>query len=267
MRSRSIIITLFAVLVAGCDTGPQTGEIQLALVGADQIALFGLPSQPTAPDHNGIVSAIVTIKEIDARIGGAWIPVTTTPQQIDLLALDNKTLNTLGIVKLPVGHIDELRLQLDDVGDYVVLSDGSKKPLEVPENGGIVKVKGELDLDACTAGIVILDFDPKIKVEDEGGSKEYELRSVARVKTEELKNACGGGNGPDMAKGGGADLAGSCNGVICPGGEVCQGGVCVADPCAGVVCPGGQMCQGGICVATSDGGTSDGGADGGCHHH
>src|SRR5579864_7690419 len=99
MRSLSIISTFFALtLAAGCNDSSQTGEIQLALVGADQISLFNLPSQPATPESNGVVSAVVTIKEIDARIGGSWIPVTTTPAQIDLLALDNKTLNSLGIV-------------------------------------------------------------------------------------------------------------------------------------------------------------------------
>lgn len=261
--------------LVGCvgGSGSQTGDIQLALVGAPNYALFDLPSQ-AKPQAASVASAVVTINEIDARVGGAWLPLVTTPQQVDLLKLDNKTINTLGIVKLPVGHIDELRLVLDQVGDYVVLKDGTKKPLEVPDNG-IVEVEGKLDLDACTSGIVILDFDPKIKTEDESSRREYELKCEIRIKTDELKGSCGGadmaGKG-DMAKGGGSsDMAGgACGNVVCPMGQICelQGGnpVCVNDPCNGVVCPvPGQVCvvqnNQPVCVAPG------GSPDGGCHHH
>lgn len=276
MRFRSIIIApFFALALVGCDSGAQTGQIQLALVGSDQIALFNLPSQPSTPASNNVASAFVTVKEVDARVGGSWVTVTNVPQTIDLLALDNKGLNSLGIVTLPVGHIDGLRLVLDEMGDYVVLADGSKKPLEVPDNG-IVKVVGSLDLDACAAGIVILDFDPKIKVEDEGGRKEYELRSTARIKTEEIKNACGGGGGGGTGGGGGGgggggvgpDMAGTCGGILCPPGHICQGGVCVADPCAGIVCPPMKVCQAGVCVPSTGGPDMALGPDmaHSCHH-
>lgn len=264
-------------LGAGCTAqGDQTGEIQFALVAADQYQLFSLTPQNTTPSE--VVSAVVIVDEIDARVGNSWTPIVTAQQTIDLLKLDNKTLNTVGIGKLPTGHIDELRLKLDEIGDYVVLKSGVKKPLEVPVNG-IVKIVGKLDLDACSAGIVILDFDPHIKTEDEPGRREYELTCVAHIKTEELKGACGPtGPAADMAHSGsgGNDMA-LCSGVVCANGETCvvQGGVpvCVADPCTGVVCPSGQVCEPqngvGVCVAPPDmaGGGSGGNADGGCHHH
>lgn len=258
--SRCALIATLAAL-SGCGGGPKTGDIQFAVVASDQYQLFDFSPQNTTPSE--IVSAVVIVTEIDARVGGAWIPVVTTTQPIDLLALDNKTLNTLGVAKLPTGHIDELRLKLDEIGDYVVRKDGVKKPLEVPADG-IVKVDGKLDLDACSAGIVILDFDPKIKIEDEPGRREYELTCKAHIKTEEIKGACA----PD----GGADGGDPCSGVVCPNGQTCepQNGlpVCVADPCAGVVCPPGTMCDNGQCVPgqpAPDGGSS--GMDGGCHHH
>jgi hypothetical protein len=292
MRSVSHLFaaTIFAGALVGCGAGAQPGVVQLGLVGADQVSLFSL-----TPDHTlfaDVVSAVVTIDEIDGRVGGAWAPLVTSPQTVDLLKLDNQTLTALGIVKLPAGKIEALRFKLDDVGDYVVLKSGDKQPLEVPDHG-YVAVVGKLDLDACASGIVILDFDPKIKIELEGGNKkEYELSCVAHVKTEELKNACGagadGGAAGDLAQGG--DLAGSCNGVVCAVGDVCVSGVCVADPCANVVCPGGQICElqggqpvcvadpcanivcpsgqqctSGVCVPTTTPPPTT--PDGGCHHH
>src|SRR6185312_8388699 len=127
----------------------------------DNYQLFSLPAQPqTEPGNYGVVSAVVIVKEIDARVGGKWTPLTTVNQPIDLLQLDNKTITSLGITALPAqGKIDKLRLVLDEIGDYVVLKSGDKKPLEIPVNG-VVDIDGKLDLDACVSGIVILDFDP-----------------------------------------------------------------------------------------------------------
>lgn len=274
---RCALITTIALSLFGCSGGDQPGQVQFALVGADHIQLFDLTTAtPENTTPSEVVSAIVIVDEIDARVGGKWTPLVTAQQSIDLLKLDNKTLNTLGVANLPSGHIDELRLKLDEIGDYVVLKSGAKKPLEVPVDG-IVKVTGKLDLDSCAAGIVILDFDPKIKTEDEPGRREYELLCSAHVKTEEVKNACGGGvgGGSDGGGAGGNDMAGNpCNGVICPSGQSCsvQGGVAVCgDPCNGIVCPSGQVCSVvggvGVCGAPADGGMSGGNADGGCMHH
>src|SRR3954470_9368123 len=120
-RSQSLYATIilgtvaagFAAALAGCATGGEEGQIQLAIKGADQIELFNFSSTNTKPAGAAdVVSAVVTINEIDARIGKTWTPVMTTPHTIDLLKLDGKTLDTLGIAKLPMGHISELRLVL-----------------------------------------------------------------------------------------------------------------------------------------------------------
>ena len=200
-RSNSIFATMilatvaagFAAALAGCaNGGGDEGNIQVALQGADQISLFSLSTGATAntkPARTAdVVSAFVTIVEIDARVGGHWTTVVTTAHTIDLLKLD-----------------------------------------------------GKLDLDACVTGIVILDFDPKIKIEDEGSRREYELTARARIKTEELKGGCGGGNPqPDMAKG--PDMVGTCGGVVCRMDQKCQAGMCVAD-CSSVVCAPPLSCH------------------------
>ncbi|MCU1281846.1 MAG: hypothetical protein JWM53_5392, partial [bacterium] len=225
MSRASFMTTLFAASsLAGCVGGVQTGDIELQLTGVDQIQLFSLPTGPaqpnTEPGDHGIVSAVVTVIEIDAKVNGVWTPVVTTAQTLDLLKLDNKTVNTLGVVKLPAGHISELRFVLDPVFNYVVLKSGDKKPLEIPADN-ILKVDGKLDLDACASGIVILDFDPHIKIEDEGSRREYELTCKARIKTEEVKGACGGGTDGGGGTGGGGggsgggDMSSPCNGVVC----------------------------------------------------
>jgi hypothetical protein len=243
-RAPSMTTILVAAMLAGCSGGLQSGDLELQLTGADQIQLFALPAQPnTEPGDYGVVSAIVTINEIDAKVNGVWTPLVTTSQTIDLLKLDNKTVSSLGVVKLPMGHVSELRFKLDEIGPYVVLKSGDKKPLEVPVDG-IVKIDGKLDLDACAAGIVILDFDPHIKVEDEPGRREYELTCRAHIKTEELKGGCGGSDGgtasPDMV-----GTPNPCNNVVCMMNQICvvqNGGPSCMDTCTSLVCTAPEVC-------------------------
>jgi len=188
------------------------------------------------------VSAIVTITEIDAKVNGTWTPLVTTAQTVDLLKLDNKTVSSLGIATLPSGHISQLRFKLDEIGPYVVLKTGDKKPLEVPVNG-IVDVDGKLDLDSCAAGIVILDFDPHIKVEDEPGRREYELTCKAHIKTEEIKNGCGSADGGSPS----GDMVAShaCDNFVCMMNQICvvvNGGPSCMDTCTSLVCVAPDVC-------------------------
>jgi hypothetical protein len=238
-RASSLTTILVAATLGGCSA--QSGSVELQLTGADQIQLFSLPVQPnTEPGDYGVVSAIVTITEIDAKVNGSWTPLVTTSQTVDLLKLDNKTVSSLGIATIPPGHISELRFKLDEIGPYVQLKSGDKKPLEVPVNG-IVSVDGKLDLDSCAAGIVILDFDPHIKVEDEPGRREYELTCKARIKTEEIKGACGGSDG-----GATGDMSNPCDVRVCMMNQICVltggGGTDCLDTCSSLVCALPAVC-------------------------
>jgi hypothetical protein len=231
-----------ALFACGCLGGaPSPGMVQLALTGAGSYTPDHV--QPERASH--VVSAFVKIDEIDARVGIGWIPLTTTPVTIDLLALDQQKLTTLGIGKLPSGHVRALRLVLDEVGDYVVLADGRHKPLEVPDNG-VVIVKGDLDLDSCAAGILILDFDPRIIVEQCDDFREYELLSTASIRTEEVSGSCqpgvdGGGN-----DGGGKDGGGGvqCGNQVCdPNTQICFNGQCMTNPCLNKICNPPTTCH------------------------
>jgi hypothetical protein len=239
-RASCFTTILVAATLGGCNA--QSGSVELQLTGADQIQLFSLPAQPNSePGDYGVVSAVVTITEIDAKVNGTWTPLVTTSQTVDLLKLDNKTVSSLGIATIPPGHISQLRFKLDEIGPYVLLKSGDKKPLEVPVNG-IVDVDGKLDLDSCAAGIVILDFDPHLKVEDEPGRREYELTCKARIKTEEIKGACGGSDG-----GATGDMSNACDVRVCMMNQICVltggGGTDCLDTCNSIVCTvPGQVC-------------------------
>ncbi len=240
-------VAAFALALVGCDQSQPGGPIELALSGTPT---YQIQNQQTGGNNGtGVVSIVVIVNEIDAHVGGAWVPLTKVPKTIDLSKLDNTTSTSLGFTTLPAGHIDQLRFLLDEIGDYVVLKDGTKKPLEVPANG-IVKVDGKLDVDPCAAGVVIVDFDPGLKTEDEPGRREYELLPVAKIKTVKTLGSCTGSDAgnPKPDAGSTPDAGGSCAGVLCGAGEVCQGGQCVADPCNNVLCGANEMCVAGKCV-------------------
>jgi hypothetical protein len=231
------VVTASLAAACGGNVIGAPGSVQVALTSADTFT----PDHVQCDSAHHVTKVIVTIEEIDARIAGAgWTKISNGAVTVDLLALDAQALTTLGVSTLPQGHVRELRLVLNQIGDYVVRSDGSMKPLEVPDNG-IVKVKGDLDLDDCLSGLVILDFDPRLHIEQENGHAEYELGSTARIKTEEVHNACQGG-------GGGNPGGMPCNVVCDPNTQVCQNGMCVpkpVDPCdpSVIVCVGGTTCH------------------------
>jgi hypothetical protein len=247
-RTLQHLFWIAPLALTACSGTVSTGAVDVALSAwesesSDDIALRTFGHQ-TAHD---LKSAVVVVREIDVQVPGqGWVPVMMTPRTVDLLALDGKTLTSLGITSLPVGRACKLRFVIYDSGAYVVTKTGQQKPLDVPDNG-IVVVVGEIKLEPCASGTIIVDFDPKIKIENGN----YVLRCKAKIKTSKMKGACnpdGGGSTPDL--GAPADMTpGSCAGVVCPIGQVCMGGVCVADPCAGVVCPPGQVCMNGVCGA------------------
>jgi hypothetical protein len=237
MRNTNASVVLFSMIL-GCGGGPISGPVEVAL-SASPAEIAVRTTQP----KTDVASAVVTVHEIHVSVpGDGWIPVSMAPIQVDLMKLDGKTLASLGVTTLPANRVCKMLFRISD--GYVVLKNGQKKALDIPDNG-IIKVVGDIKVDQCASGIVIVDFDAKITVHN--GS--YSLRCLATVKTQKTHGSCNGKDGgatPDLAPT--PDQGGSCTGVVCGPGEVCQNGMCVGDPCAGVICAPTEMCQGGVCV-------------------
>jgi len=253
MRSHGSIVVSLLIALGGCNAVDPTrsGDVELGLSSPTQLTLQNLPVGGSGTDVKDIASVVVIVKEIDVEMKGApgKTPVFIGPKAIDLMKLDNTTFASLGITKFPAGDVKEMEILLDEVGDYVQLKSGDKKPLEVPVDGK-VEVECGLHIQPCGAGTIIVDFDPRLKTEDEGSSRrEYELLPVAKVKTAKMNGSCGGavdggtsdqGGGGDMAKGGG-DMTPAC--PACAPNQICQAGMCVTNPCIGVVCAPGEFCS------------------------
>jgi hypothetical protein len=248
-----------ALALGGCGSGDAPGTVQLGLVSAGGVSAQSLGVDPLHTSAPKLVSAIVTVQQIDVHAkGGGWTPIMTTPISVDLLNLDQQKMTMLGLGQLPQGQFDKLRMLLDDKGAFVVDAKNNKTVLEVPDSG-VIKVIGNIDLDSCGAGTVILDFDPKIttasndqcgdhsKCNNNGGSSgdHFVLRCRATIKTEEIHGQCssdGGASGPPTGQ-----QCGNGN-TVCDPDQICKNGDCL-DACFNVSCPTGSSCIKGQCVS------------------
>jgi uncharacterized membrane protein YgcG len=268
MRSM-MMVGFMALAMVGCagQISGQPGDVTFSLTGvsADTTTqLFDANYQSYCKQNKdwNVVSAIVTVNEIDAKINGSWVAIEQAPEQVDLLKLDNKALSTIGVTTIPAGKVTELRMVLDQLTDYVVLQNGDKKPLTVPDSG-IIDITGKIKLDSCTTGDMILDFDAHISTFTHPGLHDYILSANAKIKTSETKNACGGGAGGGGTAGGGGSAGGggavtqTCtqtsdcnpNGSV---GMVCRLNQCATDPCLGVSCNQGEVCADHNCVSVTN---------------
>jgi hypothetical protein len=250
-------MVLTCAFALGCSGGMAPGSVQLGLVRSTESTAMTVQTASTS--SHKLVDAVVTINEIDAHVvGSGWQPVMTQPISVDLLHLDGQQMTALGLGQLPTGHINRLRLVLDTTNAFVTDAGGHSSALELPNNG-VIKVVGDLDLDNCAAGTVILDFDPKIRndSDDECGNsgcnhhkqasgESFRLRSKATIRTEEVQGMCGGG-GTGGSGGGNGGQCGNGN-TVCTPDQICRNGDCV-DPCLGVTCGNGSTCIKGQCVS------------------
>lgn len=170
-----------AVLVAtGCGSG-MSGSGSGTGMGTLAVELIDAPS----PDVKGIVVTIDTVTANSEQAG--WVTIFHGPITVDLLTLQDVAMK-LGEVSLPPGQVTEVRLQLADGPQYVVLADDSHAPLKTPSGSTSgLKLKGPFTVSACTKHTLTIDFDGKNSIayhETGGPNPEWILRPVIRVKTE-----------------------------------------------------------------------------------
>jgi len=146
------LLTLAAVL-AGCEVGPgpQMSHLTVRLTDAP------------APE---LASAEIWISKVYLVGDGTRFTITETPQQFDLLTLQNGVTGLLGDITIPAGDYTSLHLIVDSarvtLADGVLFSDGSNsRQMKVPSGpqtglkvnfGGPIHIApGETDL--------LVDFD------------------------------------------------------------------------------------------------------------
>jgi hypothetical protein len=236
-----------ALAIAACGGAvtrqPAAGNGQL------QVSLVDAP--------NPVVDEIwVNVTSVTAHsTASGWVTVSTfaQPFAVDLLKLQSATA-PLGLVDLPPGTITQIRLQVSETGNHVVVG-GQSIPLKVPSGcqSGI-KIHGPWTVAACQRASVTLDFDGKksIWTHPTGQGDEWILRPVIRTKKSASDDVgCGA---PDAGTGettpppppGGAGAA-CTSAVECLSG-LCSGGTCSAGP-AGAPCKAAADCASSACDA------------------
>jgi len=150
MRPRTIA-TAFALVALACDSsGPAMSHVRLLLTDAP------------GPD---VQSAVVYVSRAYLVPGDDGNPVdlSTTPQQHDLLQLQNGVTALLGSATIPAGDYSQLRLVVDSARltlvDGATFDDGSiTRAMRVPsgaESGIKVSFPGQLHLPAGSATLTV----------------------------------------------------------------------------------------------------------------
>jgi hypothetical protein len=199
------------VLMACSGSSENTGISQSALTGPvevraanDDEAAFLASLPPVIPQVAGLTKIVVTVARVDAKVDvdavgrehddDSWVTVSIGPFPLDLLSLEGGTFATLGVVQLPAGEVDSLRLVLQDgSSNYVVTSAGATLPLIVPsdEQAGI-RVTGDFDAQACATGHVTLELAGRhsIQIHPDGDGDAYILRPVIHLREVGMTGAC-----------------------------------------------------------------------------
>lgn len=183
---KRMLSAVFAVAwcVAGCGGGGSSATAPAALDASHGNLALALIDAPSTQ----VSSIFVTVA--DVRVHSAqsgWTEVYQGGLTFDLLTLKSQAAG-LGIVSLPAGSVDQIRLVLDPNGpQYVVLPDGTQAPLKVPsgtESG--IKLIGNFEVKPCNTHTVTIDFDGEhsIFTHPTGHGDEWILRPVVRVKAE-----------------------------------------------------------------------------------
>lgn len=182
LRSAAVLLAGLALL-SGCGggDGASTGTLKLSIT-----------DQPACGyDHVYITVEKVRVHQSaaadDNDAGWQEIPIIDAPRRIDLLALTNGVLESLGQTVLPAGKYTQMRLVLARNGgaplaNAVVPTGGSEKPLDTPsgQQSGL-KMNVDITVEPDQVADFVLDFDACKSVVVAGSSGKYLLKPVVRV--------------------------------------------------------------------------------------
>jgi hypothetical protein len=169
-----LAIPLIGFMACGTSGGDGTGQLSLSLTDKSSI------------DYDEVW---VTIKDIYVHPAtdpeDTWTKILDVNRTVDLLTLADGIRLELGMVDLPAGHYDQMRLMLGTVNtvdtalpaQYIVDSKGVSHELKVPSGvqSGIKLVQG-FDINENSTTELIFDFDVSASIVARGHSGRYILR-------------------------------------------------------------------------------------------
>ena len=181
------------VMLSACSSGGSGGS---SGIGTLNVSLTDAPA--CGFDH-----VYVTVDHVEiSPDGDAWttVPVRADLSRIDLLALNNGTLLSLGSAPLAAGTYQQVRLVLKDNGPstpwsnaLVLTGSTTELPLKTPsgQQSGY-KIRGPITVQANTLADLVLDFDACQSIVAAGASGQHLLKPVVTATAQVVSGAIEG---------------------------------------------------------------------------
>lgn len=177
-----LMVSLWAVLVAGCGSG--NGDSAPGTLG---VSLTDAPACGFNAVNVTVVKVRVHQSSSASNNDAGWTDITLNPaRKINLLNLTNGVLDNLGETPLAAGHYTQLRLVLDPntgmgLANSVVPTGGIETALVTPSavQSGI-KLVNQFDVASGQRTDLVLDFDACKSIVQRGNGS-YALKPVIKV--------------------------------------------------------------------------------------
>jgi len=189
---RGCALALSAFVLAACGGGGDSGSATTGGASGPGTLRVSLTDAPACGyDHVYVTVSRVRVHASSsaAEGDGGWADITLSPaQRIDLLALTNGVLYTLGQTALPAGTYQQMRLVLAEnsaaapLANAVVPTGGVETALDTPsaQQSGL-KMQANIQVPAGNTLDVVIDFDACKSVVRRGNSGQYNLKPVLTV--------------------------------------------------------------------------------------
>ena len=138
-------------------------------------------------DYDAVIIDVqdVRVHSASSDSSSGWVSLDVNEGKYDLLQLTNGLDTLLGTAELPAGRISEIRLILG--AENTIVASGKTYDLKTPsaQQSGL-KIKVNMDLQAGSSYVVLLDFDAARSVVRTGNGK-FNLKPVLRAMLEEVE--------------------------------------------------------------------------------
>jgi hypothetical protein len=159
-----IFIFMFSALIlVGCGNSGSTGT------GTLNLSLTDAPAADNFSAVNITFSKVTVNQSSDENVAGGWITLSDTPQTIDLLTLNNGTLQKLGVQNLSAGQYNQIRFYVTSA--QVVLS-GETIDITLPSN--MFRTVGSFTISNGVTTNLVVDFNVAKSI-NKNGEKDYSL--------------------------------------------------------------------------------------------
>lgn len=194
MRFKLVTVVMLGVLLTGCIGGVgQRADVGVFMTNSGMetevsSSLLGALGVEVAETDQRIEEIWVTITGVAVKRDGNWEMLAVKQQEpIDLMGLRFSEM-LLGEGKIPAGSYSEIRFQIAEEGNYVVVEGGETKPLKVPSDELKPHI-GKLNIAAGTVTELVFDVNSKYFAEPgkDGGYNANPRQSLRFVEQVELE--------------------------------------------------------------------------------